>query len=469
MLKITLLILATILTLSKTLDHVEYQGLRIDFSALTMNRDIISIITPALNRTLEATFPTITEQGSFWTEFYIHNIRITYYKINEQRFDMNRFTYVKPTYTMHGAFESIFFHLEFMVEKKLFGIPIANSKVTAAVTNTANEIRVHYNESEPDVEIPHPWDIKNMTSLSWLISSKTVIDILHKHFIPHFHKAVDLAMFDFAHELLKKYREIEDVFPGDLDLIFKNNIMSVTPTVEGRFFTIAFNTSMTVNQYLHKKMYRSMLGSVLPQGDFDYCLNSQLVPDVMDILGKGGYYDSEVDPTMMGFASNEVREFFPIFPNLEYKYKPTDQVKIVCSSSRFEATTDLKLHQFSTPVLILQNPLYCFFETVVDGEPFLVADIFIRFFYQMICKDEAFYGHVDGVELFGEKLTPDLPTNRKLILEDKLRIFVQNFHGTDLVSPGIRIVPYRHEQLQFQESYAMSEEICFYYKEKKPL
>ena len=462
-------VLSTLLFCGEAIETVPYEGLRLDISALTFNRDIIGTIIPGLNRTLEHSFPDIKEAGSFYTELHLTKIKITYYKINEERFDMNKFEYSYPIYKLKGMFESILFHISLEYKETWIGIPIATGTAAGAVTNVDNLILVLFNETDPDVQIPHPWDIKNMTHTGLWPPSSWIKSMLHTHFIPVFHKIVDDSMYDFAHKLLHSYRYIEDIFPEDIDLVFRNDIISVTPTVGGQYLTIAFKTNITVNNYIHKNMHRLMNGTVVPRGDFDYCLASQLVPDVMDAMGKGGYHDSDVSPLLWGFNSSEIREFFDIMPSLRERYIGNEEFNLHCQSSRFETTNDITRKKDDNAPLQLQFPNYCYGHVLSSGEYFVVVDVFTRFYYEMKCKDEGFYGHVLFAELYGFKTVPVLPEDRRRLLESHLKNFVGFFTDSELLSPGIKILPNRHNELIFDWAYIMADEICFYYKEKRPI
>ena len=451
------------------LEKVYYEGLRLDMSALTLNRDILASIIPALNRTEQSTFKSYNESGSFGTHLQINNVKIPYFKINEERFDMNRFEFAFPIYKIKGQFEAILFHITFRFHLTWLGIPLVTGTGSAAVTNTRNEILVFWNESDPDVQLPHPWDIKNLTLSTWIQPTSWVTTLLHTKFIHDFHTAVDDAMYDFAHNLLKTYRYIEDIFPDDIDLVFRNEILSVQPTVGGAYLTIAFKTNITVDMSIHKKMYRKVLGTVVPKGNFDYCLAAQLVPDVMDALGKAGYYDEEIDYKTWGFASDKVKEFFDIFPVLREKYSGSETFAIHCQSSRTDTTNDVTQREWEDPLLELQHPVYCFVYVADTGEYILIADIFFRFYYELKCKVDAFYGHVRAAALKGFRTTPILPESRRLLLEEHLQTYTTHFYDRELVSPGIKVTPNREKELIFDWAYTMSEEICFYYKEKRPI
>jgi len=454
-----------------TVDYVPYEGFRVDLSALTLNRDILGIIIPGLNKTYHHVFNNYEESGSFGTVLKIHDIKITYYKINEERLNITGYEYQYPIYRLKGLFESIYFHLEFLYTVTWLGITVDKGTGKAAVTNLNNEILVLFNETDPDVKITHPWDIVNITLTGTLYRpSSWIKTIMHKEFIHEFDKVVDKSLDNFAHELLKTYRYIEDKFPDDnIDLIFRNDILSVTPTVGGKYLSIAFKTNMTVNGYVHKKMYRKVNSTVIPQSNFDICMNAELVPDVMDIMGKGGYHDREVDPRQWSFNSDEMREVFNILPNLEEKYNPTDKFIITCQCSRFETVNDMTQRQLLEPLLELQNPIYCMFRALKDDNFFLIVDIFFREYYELKNKQDVFYGHVRSIGMKDYRTTPSLPENRKQILTEHVISYMYTFFDTELLSPGLRVIPNRHNEVVYQWGYLKEEEICFYYKENRTI
>eukprot|EP00831_Metopus_contortus_P042792 TRINITY_DN3417_c0_g1_i3.p1 TRINITY_DN3417_c0_g1~~TRINITY_DN3417_c0_g1_i3.p1 ORF type:complete len:274 (-),score=78.15 TRINITY_DN3417_c0_g1_i3:44-865(-) len=225
----------------------------------------------------------------------------------------------------------------------------------------------------------------------------------------------------------------------------------------------------TVNQEVVKKMYRSMTGTIVPQGDFDYCLNSQLVPDVLDATGKGGYHDMEIDAVLFDFADNTVKQFFDIMPTLKERYTGTEEFIIHCQHSRFETTNDLTQRNREYPILQLQHPQYCFFYIASSGEYFLIVDIFLRFYYEMKAKEESFFGHVLASELYSFSTVPILPASKHSLLQPHMEHFAAIYSDSELISPGIRINPNRHKELTFTWAYIMTDEICFYYHEKKPI
>ena len=148
------------------IEYVVYEGLRVDMSAVTLNRDILRSIVPVMNRTMNHTFKDLTQSGTFGSHLTLTHIKITKPKIIEDRFDITKYTFVNPIYTLHGSDQCIMFDLTFNYYMTWLGIPLASGKGVGVVTNLANKIMVFFNESDPDVQIPHPWDIMNVT-LPW--------------------------------------------------------------------------------------------------------------------------------------------------------------------------------------------------------------------------------------------------------------------------------------------------------------
>ncbi len=461
--------LCILATLAQAVDQITYDGLRLDLSALTLNRDIIGTIVPALNRTLSATFPEFSESGSFWTALHLRGIQIGSYRINEERFDINAYEYVAPVYRLKGSFEAIYFNIAFDYELTLLGIRIDSGRGTAAITNIRSEILVFFNDTDPDVQIPHPWEVKNMTMSSTLASESWAQSMLQSQFVPVFHTTVDMAMDDFAHNLLRTYRHVEDIFPGDIDLVFHNELMHVQPSAGNMYMSIAFKMDVEVNKHIHKRMFRKINGTIRPQGDFDYCLPAELIPTVLDALSKGGYYDAEVPAVLWGFATDQMKELFQIIPSLKQKYTETEQFVINCAGGRLETVNDITQRDLPQPLLQLQKPEDCYIYAPSTGESFLVMKLFLRFYYEMQCDNESYYGRVMGAQLYSYHSVPELPVTRALALERHLKIYADLFSNTKLASPGIKILPNRHYEVRFDWAYPDREEICFYYREMRPV
>jgi len=450
------------------LDYVPFEGLRLDMSAITLNRDIIASIIPALNRTEHSAFSTYKESGSFGSQLSVSKLKITKYVVNEKRLDLTQYEYTYPIYKIKGTFEAIYFHITFHYQVTWIGIPIDTGTGQAEVTNVNNEILVLWNETDPDVKLPHPWDIKNMTLTSFIKPTSWITSLLHKEFIKDFNDAVDHAMDGFAHNLLRTYRRIEDVLPDDVDLVFYNDILSVQPTVGGTYFSIAFKTNITVNGNIHKKFYRRMNSSVVPQGDFDFCFAGELVPDVMDVLGKGGYYDKEVDPLTWDFKTREVQELFYFMPSLRERFKGTEEFSIFCMSSRYETINDLTQRELPDPLPELQNPVYCLLHIKSTGEYLFVVDIYARFFYELKPTSEGFFGHVRSVSLKDIQVVPPLPISKKEKLGEHVKAYLlYTFFDKELLSPGITVKPNRLNELVFDFAYFQDEAVCLYYNENR--
>ena len=343
MVKSFAIILSFISILSWTivaLDEIYFEGLRLDFSAFTMNRDILAAIVPAMNRTKNHKFASLHERGSFGSSLYIKNIKIEKGVINEDRLDMMNYSYSYPIYILNGSYEAIYFSLSFHYTMSWIGFPLASGVGSAIISNVENDILVLFNETEPDVKIPKPWDIMSVT-LPWSIFSATnwVTSLLHKNFVTEFDKVLDDAMYDFAHRLLKNYTYIEDSFPHDIDLVFNNTIYEVKPT--NYYFSIGFATKIIVNKTSTRRVMRKQLAQISPQGNFAYCLSAQLIPDTIDLLGKNGYYNEVLNEKHWGYNSNHVKELYELLPKLREETNPDDIFEIICETSSMEPVNDL--------------------------------------------------------------------------------------------------------------------------------
>lgn len=453
-----------ILSAVLAMDTVRYQGLRVDLSAVTLNRDILDCITPALNRTINNTFLDLSDHGAL-TSLYISNIKVTQPHINENLFDIYRFNFTPPIYEFTGEHGCISFQLSFAYEMTFLGLTLSSGTGTGVVNNEAKKIYVFFNETHPDVQIPHPWDVTNI-QLTWglFTPAEWIEELLERKFIIDFHKAVDDAMFDFAHKLLKTYEEVEDVFGDELDLVYYNTIMDVKATMGNTYMSIGFSTNITVNKKLVRKVYRVLTERVSTIGQCNICLAAELLPDSVDVLGKGGYHEQDLLPVSWGFATNTVKSLFPIMPELAERFDGNEEFKIYCRVSDGETINDITQRGSPEPFLEMQYPTICQF--VADGlKDLLTLDVFKRLAYIKNTTNGVYNGYVTNAELYGFITEPSLSPPRKMILHAYVLNFVKMYDHLDLAAPGIRVVPNRKDQLVYLGPDDRNEEICFGYAE----
>jgi hypothetical protein len=446
-------------------DQIKYEGLRVDISALTLNRDILACIVPAMNRTLNNTFKSISEHEAF-TSLYITDIKITKPTISEDLFDMDNFTFTPPIYELRGDHGCISFQLSFSYSMTFLGFKISSGSGTSVVNNEANKIYVFFNETHPDVQIPHPWDVTNI-KVGWgLFTPKAWIErLLEKKFIDEFHKAVDVAMDDFAHKLLQTYERVEDIYKDSFDLVYFNVIMDVKSTVDKTYMSIGFDTNITVNGVKVRKMYRTQNEPVTPLGDFSYCLAAELLPDSLDALDKAGFNRMKLKPHQWGFENDTVSVLFEVIPGLTKKYMGIEALNIDCQISLSEPINDITYRGKEDLSLDMQYPLFCDFTSQDDS--ILKVDVYARLRYMMNDTEHAYGGYVSMAELYGFKVFPNLPSSKKDILHMYVKKFVKMFEGINLIAPGLKVTPNRAKDLNYTFTRITNSEICFGYDELK--
>eukprot|EP00826_Nyctotherus_ovalis_P056594 TRINITY_DN7673_c0_g1_i3.p1 TRINITY_DN7673_c0_g1~~TRINITY_DN7673_c0_g1_i3.p1 ORF type:complete len:469 (+),score=103.73 TRINITY_DN7673_c0_g1_i3:202-1608(+) len=463
----SILLLLVVFCATARTEEVVYQGIRVDMCALTLNRDILACITPAMNRTLNHTFRSLSDHAAL-TSLYIGDIKVMQPSINENLFDMNKFTYDPPIYNLSSQSGCVSFTLSFSYEMTFLGLTIASGTGTGVVNNEAKGILVFFNETHPDVQLPHPWDVTNIRlSGSIFTPAQWIEDVLEDKFIHDFHKVVDDAMFDFANKLLAAYERVEDIFGDEMDLIYYNHIIDVKPTIDKTYMSIGFGTNITVNNNKVRKMHREIAGSVAPFGHFSLCMAAELLPDSLDSLGKAGYHDFVMDPEIWGFEDNTVKCLFPILPELTDRYDGTENFTINCMSSPSETINDLAHRGSATQYLEMQYPFHCAFFVNATFEDVLRTDIYARFAYIMNGTEQAYNGFIQHVELYGFNTLPNLAPPRRKILNEFIVNFVMIFEEADVIAPGIRVVPNRRSELEFKGFETRKEEICFWYDEKR--
>ena len=467
--KLRILLFLALSSFVYTEDEITYEGLRLDISALTMNRDILATLKPAFERTKNHTFEDVRQHDPL-SSLMIKNIHITEAKLNERTFKMEEFKFDYPIYTLTGGTGAMYFKIAFFYTMTWLGLTLAKGKGVGMITNQRNEIMVLYNETDPDVKIIPPWHVTSIEINNHIFSPKDWIKtVLEKRFIGEFDKVLDDCMFDFAHKLLYNYREINDSFPNETDLVFRNEIIDVKATKGNSYLSIGFKTNIIVDQDYTRKVIRRQQGKVAPRNDFDYCLSVQMIPDTIDLLGKSGYYNEIVPLKKWRFASNSVKELYRILPRLQEDYDPSYTFHISCKTSHTESVNDLK-HKDNPDFHKYLYPYHCYF--LINEDPKLSPlniKVYINIFYEPVVgpNEKALYANVRYAELAGFVETPALPVSKKKILSEHVEGFCGYFTDKKLASPGISVIPNRADELVWDGSYLNPEEVCYHYDEKE--
>eukprot|EP00829_Urostomides_striatus_P018050 TRINITY_DN6406_c0_g1_i3.p3 TRINITY_DN6406_c0_g1~~TRINITY_DN6406_c0_g1_i3.p3 ORF type:complete len:122 (+),score=38.02 TRINITY_DN6406_c0_g1_i3:65-430(+) len=104
------------------------------------------------------------------------------------------------------------------------------------------------------------------------------------------------------------YRHSKAAFPFECDLEYISNLTHVSPIISNMYFSMVFTTRITTNGHIQHKIHRKVISVPSPKGDYEACFSSQLIPIVMDSLGKGGYYDSEMPYDCLLYTSPSPRD-----------------------------------------------------------------------------------------------------------------------------------------------------------------
>jgi len=464
------LFLLTIFYTVAGVEEIRYEGLRVDMSARTLNRDIIECITPAMKKVTTKTFKPYHEHDIF-SSLYIEGIKVTHPEIDERFFTMNKFKFSNSIYEVTTREGCVSFYFSFRYFMNFLGFRVASGTGTALIIHKAKKIYVFFNETHPDVQIPRPWDIINLNIAWGLFTPKAWIrTVLEKKFIPDFHKVVDDAMDDFADKLLKAYEHVEDI-SEDTDLVYHNVIIDVKATVGDSYISIGFDTKITVDDTFVRKMYRRQIESVTPLGDFRYCLAAEMFPDTLDTLSKAGYFKQQLSPKQWGFDNNTVSVLYGIIPRLHNYFLETESFNIICDISHNKPINEITYRGDEDKSLDMQYPMNCEFRGKHrDGEEkgILQLDIYARFKYEMKEIERSYVGHINSTELYGFETAPKLPIINKDILGTHVKKYIQMYENTKILAPGLRIIPNRVDYLKYVRAKITNFEICFDYDEVRP-
>ena len=181
-------------------------------------------------------------------------------------------------------------------------------------------------------------------------------------------------------------------------------------------------------------IWRVINPATLPNGQFDaeICYNTEMIPDIVDIMGKGRYfYNSFTDQQIQ--LSMTVREFASFMPSLLNSYSESTPINIGCRPDISEMVVDIKTADGSK---MLQWPMRCVYVVSTTGEEFMSVLGEFRMSYVPQSNGQQLTGVVLSVSVHNLKPSNKFPIMGLSSLSEVMNRIGQTFKGMDLLSPG---------------------------------
>ncbi len=154
---ITILLAAAFIQLSAAEDRIKYSGLRLDLSALSLNRDIVYVLNKTIQRTMHANY-TVCKDTRGLDHLSIYAIEIVSCGAVSSKFVTNSYKYTKPVYFMSGNPGAIIasFRFQYMLVNNIIKI---NGTGYANVYPVRPDIAVTWTKPHPEVKLPDVWTV----------------------------------------------------------------------------------------------------------------------------------------------------------------------------------------------------------------------------------------------------------------------------------------------------------------------
>ncbi len=458
---IAILLAAAFIQLSAAEDRIKYSGLRLDLSALSLNRDIVYVLNKTIQRTMHANY-TVCKDTRGSAHLSIYAIDIISCGAVGSKFVTNSYKYTKPVYFMSGNPGAIIasFRFQYLLVN---GSSKINGKGYANIYPIRPDIAVTWTKPHPEVRLPDVWTVDSV-KVDTPKLAEWIQSLLEDSFAPQYRLMARGSMKEFGKVLLEKYLKINSQLPSDkVELLFTNALLDFKPTVSGTHFSLAFHTNMTANDYIKQGVERTMDVEVESRNrDVRVCVPIELIPISMEVLSKSGYFDSfEVKTKDWGFATNKMSELFAIYPDLKKRYEANDMFQIACQGSRFDTFKSYY------PRKEFSRPIYCFMTAERTGEGFMIIDSYIHTYYEAKIRDEAFYGHAIYTKADNVTVTPPLSADKMALFRPHAEMYAESFHDTAIPAPALKVVPLRSAELGDAAFYFRDNgEVCAEWVEK---
>ncbi len=444
-------------------DRIKYSGIRLDLSALALNRDIVRVLGLNIVRTSQSKYSDCTDShGS--TTLTLSSVKVDKCTAAETRFVIGSFKYTKPSYILNSADEAMHCAVSFTYQVTTGGRRVEGTG-TAVVFSRSADIVVIWAKPYPEIRIPEIWNVNRVTMSPVSAHNEWVRELLEDSFSPEFRVAALNSMKDFGTVLLGKYLKIASQLPHNkLDLTFENTLVEFKPTIGDTVFSLAFHTSMIVNNRIKVEVVKTI---EVPLTKRKYgmriCRQDELVATSLDAVTKGGYFDNlNVVASDWGFATDKVSEFFEILPDLRRRYRGTENFLIACKAYKFETTKGT--YGFDA----FGMPLICSMRVGAYAGPFLTANVYVKGVYHVLANNLVVFTRADSSSLQSLTTNPPLSADSMEAFQKHADKYAESFAPKDIAAPALRMAPLREDEMSWNTHYVTdANETCFDWNEKR--
>jgi hypothetical protein len=237
-----------------------------------------------------------------------------------------------------------------------------------------------------------------------------------------------------AWNVYKKYEMVynKGMIVNLLNTVMHTNFYKTADNVQ--YVTLQFDSTISIpNRPFNISIWRNITteGMITSDYDAEICYNIELIPDILDILGKGRYF--YLTPTEAQISlSLSIRQFASVMPELLNYYSEDTPVVVGCRPDISEMVVDLKKAPRT-----LQWPFRCVYAVGSTGEEFLSALVEFRMLYTVSpINSNMMTATMNGAYVHNIKPASRYSVLSLSMISEIMNRFSQSFVNQSFLSPG---------------------------------
>lgn len=237
------------------------------------------------------------------------------------------------------------------------------------------------------------------------------------------------------------YKKYEFAYQKGMLVDMVNKIMHTNYVVDSTntpYVTLSFDSLISIpNRPFNTTIFKYINTPNQPQGPFDteVCYNSELIPDILDILGKGRYFYLVANPQQVQLTLN-VKTFASIMPEMLNHYPEETPINIGCRPEINEMAEDVNVVQ-NVSARVMQWPFRCVFVVDTTGEEILSSVVEFRMGYSpKVTTDYKLSMQIQFAYVHNMKPQSRFNVNSLSMISEVMNRFSQSFVNFDALTPG---------------------------------
>ena len=481
-----IIVLSNLHTICLATSNPPYYGLRVTMSQYSFREDILYFMQEGFNKLgthfyfqdiLEIFGEGLFAQGIIISNISTNNLEFSYKGVensssewtgSEFRTDLN--ASISLNISFNWKFQLLYIY-------PLFGTGTGRIE-TSSISTEVNFTQNPKTQSKINCRLKAKWAIKNL-GLNGLHHIAYIGEWMERLFPigmeEDMRNILENVSDHVSNNLLKTYKESRTPMERDniyIVIVIKNELFS---TVESNsHIVLQFRTNITVEGFPPYNIYiwRFITPIAKGENDLEICMNYELIPDTLEILGKARYFNlplTDIFPKI-----GKVNMFAGALPVLLEMFPSEMDVNIGCTACTLYDILDL---QCSSDVAMVPPdpychlmliPINCIFATDdLVGATFISVQIFARAnYYPQLTENGGFKANLSYVYLYQYIYTPALSVTAQASINSILEDIIGDLNGQEVLSPGLRVKPNRANDYSLTGRSLYEEHACWEYNDQ---